>query len=140
MYRILAINPGSTSTKIAVYDDDQPILTTSLGHKPEDLARFATVPDQFEWRKDLIEETLAKHDILITIANYTLVVGHLLQHRATKHNISSTKRLIGTASTRLHIMIALLILLVSETQTLKIEFLLTVAAFHNNTTTHCTTT
>ena len=75
MYRILAINPGSTSTKIAVYDDDQPILTTSLGHKPEDLARFATVPDQFEWRKDLIEETLAKHDIDIKSINAVIGRG-----------------------------------------------------------------
>lgn len=75
MYRILAINPGSTSTKIAVYDDDQPILTTSLGHKPEELARFATVPDQFEWRKDLIEETLAKHDIDIKSINAVIGRG-----------------------------------------------------------------
>ena len=42
-YKILAINPGSTSTKIAVYTDDKPDFTLSLDHTPEDLAQFAQV-------------------------------------------------------------------------------------------------
>ena len=48
--RILAINPGSTSTKIAVYDDTTPILSVSIRHSPEELARFGSIPDQFQWR------------------------------------------------------------------------------------------
>lgn len=58
MRRILAINPGSTSTKIAVFDDSKPIFTLSIRHTPEELARFATIPEQFEWRKQLIEKAL----------------------------------------------------------------------------------
>lgn len=61
--RILAINPGSTSTKIAVYDDNEPVFTVSLSHSPEELQQFAAVLDQYEWRKGLIKEALAKGGI-----------------------------------------------------------------------------
>ena len=39
--QILVINPGSTSTKIAVYEDEQPVLLRNLHHTYEELARFA---------------------------------------------------------------------------------------------------
>jgi butyrate kinase len=52
--RILAINPGSTSTKIAVYEDTTPILERTLRHAAEDLASFAHIADQFDFRKQII--------------------------------------------------------------------------------------
>ncbi|MDE6418833.1 MAG: butyrate kinase [Duncaniella sp.] len=73
MRRILAINPGSTSTKIAVYDDTKPIFTLSLRHTPEDLARFATIPEQFEWRKQLIEQALEQKGI--PLSSLSAVIG-----------------------------------------------------------------
>lgn len=39
-FKILAINPGSTSTKIALYDDEQPTLALTLRHSAEEIARF----------------------------------------------------------------------------------------------------
>ena len=62
-YKILAINPGSTSTKIAVYTDDKPDFTLSLDHTPEVLAQFDQVVDQFDWRKELIEKALAEKGV-----------------------------------------------------------------------------
>lgn len=62
-YRILAINPGSTSTKIAVYTDDKPDFSLSIDHSPEDLAPFDRVADQFHWRKELILKALAEREI-----------------------------------------------------------------------------
>lgn len=56
---ILAINPGSTSTKIAVYDDDKPLLVKSIGHAAEDLAKYESVFDQYDFRKQLILDSLA---------------------------------------------------------------------------------
>lgn len=50
-YRILAINPGSTSTKIAVYDNEKQILVKSIDHKVEDLEKYDKVQEQFEMRK-----------------------------------------------------------------------------------------
>lgn len=51
---ILAINPGSTSTKIAVYDDEKPILLHTIHHSVEELSAFAHLTDQYAFRKDLI--------------------------------------------------------------------------------------
>ena len=62
-YRILAINPGSTSTKIAVYEDDQPILEKTLRHSPEELAPFPDIIDQYEFRKKIVLEALAEGNI-----------------------------------------------------------------------------
>ena len=60
---ILAINPGSTSTKIAVYEDDKPLLVTTLRHSVEELAQFPRVIDQFEFRKELVLRSLEEHHI-----------------------------------------------------------------------------
>ena len=46
IYRILAINPGSTSTKIAVYDNEKQILVKSIDHKVEDLEKYVGIKRQ----------------------------------------------------------------------------------------------
>lgn len=61
--RVLAINPGSTSTKIAVYEDGNIIFKTSLQHSRESLEKFHELFDQYEWRKKLILDSLAKAGI-----------------------------------------------------------------------------
>ena len=45
-YIILAINPGSTSTKIAVYEDTQPVLSLAIDHSAAEIAAFATIGAQ----------------------------------------------------------------------------------------------
>lgn len=60
---ILVINPGSTSTKIAVYDYYTPILVKSIKHKAQDLAGFAKATDQFEFRKKLVLDEIKNNDI-----------------------------------------------------------------------------
>lgn len=52
--KILVINPGSTSTKIAVYEDTRPVFLKSIRHSPEDLQPFPTIVDQLQYRKTLI--------------------------------------------------------------------------------------
>ncbi len=42
-YRILAINPGSTSTKIAVYDNEKPVFTETIRHPAEVIGGFETI-------------------------------------------------------------------------------------------------
>jgi len=51
---ILAINPGSTSTKLAVFEDETPRLARTLRHSVEELSTFPQATDQFEFRKDLV--------------------------------------------------------------------------------------
>ncbi len=51
---ILVINPGSTSTKIAVYKNENPIFSKEITHTPDELSEFETIMDQQEFREDLI--------------------------------------------------------------------------------------
>lgn len=59
-YKILAINPGSTSTKVAVFENEEKVFDLNLDHAAEDLAKFAEIPDQKEYRRDMIIDALRK--------------------------------------------------------------------------------
>ncbi|MDR1271858.1 MAG: butyrate kinase [Clostridiales Family XIII bacterium] len=58
-YKLLVINPGSTSTKIAYYEDQEQKQVLSLSHSAEELAPFEEVLDQKEFRTKVIEEAVA---------------------------------------------------------------------------------
>jgi butyrate kinase len=51
---LLIINPGSTSTKFALYEEDTSLFELTLAHSAEDLADFKKITDQFHFRRDLI--------------------------------------------------------------------------------------
>ena len=61
--RILVINPGSTSTKVAVYEDEKPVWMTGAHHHVSELAAFHRISDQYEYRRDFIMERLRKDGI-----------------------------------------------------------------------------
>ncbi|MDO4319575.1 MAG: butyrate kinase [Bacteroidales bacterium] len=61
--KLLTINPGSTSTKIAVFNDLDPELTINIKHTVDELSHFARVSDQFEYRRDLVLNTLRENGI-----------------------------------------------------------------------------
>ncbi len=71
--KILAINPGSTSTKVAVYDGENLIKELTLRHSAEELAPYATIIDQFGFRKDIIVK--AVKDAGVDIASLAAVIG-----------------------------------------------------------------
>ena len=56
--KILVINPGSTSTKLAVYNDWEPAWRESLFHSAEELSGFHHVNEQYAFRRDHIMEAL----------------------------------------------------------------------------------
>ena len=56
--RILVINPGSTSTKVAVYDNEKQLWSENVYHSAEELSRFSHVNEQHDFRKELIIKTL----------------------------------------------------------------------------------
>lgn len=58
-YRIFAINPGSTSTKIALFEDRECLFDRNITHEAKDLAVFKDIPDQFDYRRRLIEKCVA---------------------------------------------------------------------------------
>ena len=53
-YKILAINPGSTSTKIALYEDEKEIFTETIEHPVEVIEKFENVQEQYEMRENLV--------------------------------------------------------------------------------------
>ena len=57
-FRILTINPGSTSTKFGVYDDETCVLTKTLRHDAALLAQYGSIPGQKEFRRDCILKSL----------------------------------------------------------------------------------
>lgn len=59
-FKQLIINPGSTSTKIAVFDDEKCIYTETLRHSSEDIGRFPRIIDQFAYRQTLVLDALQK--------------------------------------------------------------------------------
>ena len=61
--RILVINPGSTSTKMAVVEDGEPRLIKVIRHAAEELAPFAMITDQFDFRRKMILGELEKAGI-----------------------------------------------------------------------------
>lgn len=60
-YRILVINPGSTSTKAAVYLDREPQWTESISHAKEDLSEFPDIYSQMEFRTELVKQCCTAH-------------------------------------------------------------------------------
>jgi butyrate kinase len=78
-YRILTINPGSTSTKIGVFDNEISILEKTIRHDTERINSYATVIDQFEFRKNTILETLDKEGINISKLNAVCGRGGVLR-------------------------------------------------------------
>ena len=52
--KILVINPGSTSTKMAVFEDEKPVFVKTLRHSVDELVHYPRVIDQFEFRKNLV--------------------------------------------------------------------------------------
>jgi butyrate kinase len=78
VFRLLIINPGSTSTKIAIFDSEKPVLEEVIRHSSEELSPYPTIFSQYQFRKDVILETLNKKDINLTKLNAVVGRGGLL--------------------------------------------------------------
>jgi len=72
-YKLLIINPGSTSTKIGVYEDEKELFEETLRHTNEEIKRYDTIFDQFGFRKELILNILK--DKNFDIKTLSAVVG-----------------------------------------------------------------
>lgn len=72
-YKILAINPGSTSTKIALYENDKEIFCKTLDHPVEEVEKYSKVADQFDMRKEIVLSFLKENGYEVT--ELSAVVG-----------------------------------------------------------------
>mgnify|MGYP000165953197 CR=1 FL=1 len=64
-YRILAINPGSTSTKIAIFTNEEMTFSRELKHSAEDLKDFHHINDQLDFRLQAVLTELKKDGIAL---------------------------------------------------------------------------
>ncbi|MBN1949766.1 MAG: butyrate kinase [Bacteroidales bacterium] len=79
LHKILAINPGSTSTKIAVYHNSKPIFLKTISHPAEELRKFKKIGDQYIYRKDHILKELEQSQIDIQKLDVIVARGGLLR-------------------------------------------------------------
>lgn len=63
MYRVIVLNPGSTSTKVALYEGDKKIFSENIAHPASDLAVFPNIVDQLPYRKEIIIKTLKEKGV-----------------------------------------------------------------------------
>ncbi len=78
-YRVLAVNPGSTSTKIAIYDDEKEVFELTLRHSAAEIAKYKTIFDQYAFRKQVILDALTEAGINLTKLGAVVGRGGLLK-------------------------------------------------------------
>ncbi len=78
-YKLLIMNPGSTSTKIGVYEGEKQILEETLRHSSEEIGKFATIYDQFQFRKEVILKVLKEKNFDINTLDGVVGRGGLLK-------------------------------------------------------------
>jgi len=71
--KILAINPGSTSTKIAIFEDTKELLTKNIKHSVEELEKFNNIFEQYDLRERVILDEIKKEGFDIT--SFDAIVG-----------------------------------------------------------------
>jgi butyrate kinase len=79
MHRLLVINPGSTSTKVAVYDDVHPLFVETLRHTSEELGTFRHILDQFDFRLHIVLRLLNERGVELDSLVAIVGRGGLLQ-------------------------------------------------------------
>ncbi|SHH19193.1 butyrate kinase [Tepidibacter thalassicus] len=78
-FKILTINPGSTSTKIAVFDNEELVFEKTLRHSSEEIGKYEKISDQFEFRKNVIEEAVKENGVKLEELDAVVGRGGLLK-------------------------------------------------------------
>lgn len=73
MYKILAINPGSTSTKVAVYEDEKLLFKHTIDHPAEEIAKYPSINDQYQMRYEAVLKALEENNV--SVEELSIVVG-----------------------------------------------------------------
>jgi len=77
-FNILAINPGSTSTKIALFHDETLVYYDQTEHSDEDFSGFNDILDQLDFRLEVIHSSLTRHQVVLKDLNVVVGRGGLL--------------------------------------------------------------
>ena len=77
--RVLTINPGSTSTKIGVFEDENLMFEETLRHSTEEISSYEKIYDQYEFRKEIILKCLKDNNIELDSLDTVVGRGGLLK-------------------------------------------------------------
>ncbi len=77
--KILTINPGSTSTKIAVYFNNKIVFLKNVQHSTEELSKFVKIADQYAFRKQQVLDELYDAGCMLSDINLVISRGGLLK-------------------------------------------------------------
>ena len=77
--QILTINPGSTSTKIAVFKGNNVVFLKNISHSTEELEKFKKITDQYAYRKEMIYKELEEADIDLSLIRIVVGRGGLVK-------------------------------------------------------------
>ncbi|MDD2716841.1 MAG: butyrate kinase [Candidatus Wallbacteria bacterium] len=78
-YRLLVINPGSTSTKTAVYEGDKELFSETIRHDHNEIEKYQKIIDQYEFRSKIIESQLRQKGIELSSLDAVVARGGLLK-------------------------------------------------------------
>lgn len=78
-YKILVINPGSTSTKVALFSNEQLLFEKKIGHSSQELSKFNKIIDQYRFRQDIILSFLKEKGINLSTLHAVVGRGGLLR-------------------------------------------------------------
>ena len=81
-YKLLIINPGSTSTKIGVYEDEKEIFVETLRHSSEEIAKYDSIFEQKGFRKEVIMNVLKDNNFDVTTLDAVVGRGGMLKPMA----------------------------------------------------------
>ena len=78
-HKLLIINPGSTSTKISIFEDEKELLTETLRHETTEIQKYKSVSDQLGFRKEIILNILKEKNFDINSLNAVVGRGGMLK-------------------------------------------------------------
>ena len=78
-YKLLIINPGSTSTKIGVYEDEKEVFVETLRHSSDEIAKYDSIFEQKEFRKSVIMNVLKENNFDVNTLDAVVGRGGMLK-------------------------------------------------------------
>ncbi|MDR1886869.1 MAG: butyrate kinase [Prevotellaceae bacterium] len=78
-FHILTVNPGSTSTKIGIFNNEKPVFVKKIVHDADTLSGFSGIAGQYEYRKNAIVEELESANFSLSDIDIIMARGGLLK-------------------------------------------------------------
>ena len=77
--KVLVVNPGSTSTKVALYENGREVFSEVISHPVDELKKFKGVWEQFDYRLNIVEKFLSEHNVKLNEISAVAGIGGLLK-------------------------------------------------------------